>query len=195
MIRGPTEQEEAAIVGFFDGMRKTLAKRVVGDQALVVIEEQGAVGDDGITAVRLLVALASPATMALPEALRVDATGGTWGGLVIGELEEDEDGLLYFTLDIQGAVAVGRLTDVQSVRVTERSARLVLYRRPVLGSSVEGFDPRLNRGDACIIRNPRSEAIAIGEVVGRFKGNRPAVNVLHDLGTYLRDQTERAKGP
>jgi ribosome biogenesis protein Nip4 len=76
----------------------------------------------------------------------------------------------------------------QTVRVSEQATRVFLYGKPILGDSVKSFDPRLNPGDVCIVSNPRWEAIGLGEVMGRFKGDRPAVRAVHDLGTYLRDQ-------
>jgi len=160
------------VVAFFDAVEEGLAAKVMGINGLVVCERDGAAH----------ACLASPDIVALGAQLRDDAGAA---GLAIGTMEGDG-----FHLDLQGAVLMARHTNAQTVRVTEHSARLALYGRNVLGESVEWHDSSLEKGDACIITNPRGEAMGIGVVVGSFKGPREAVRPVHDLGTYLRDQDE-----
>ncbi|MEA3191555.1 MAG: ribosome subunit biosis protein [Thermoplasmata archaeon] len=171
-MRPAEPAEESAVVDFLEGMEEGLAARVLAGLRLGVVER------DGVT----FVALRSREMDALPAAL---LDGADAGGLPIGTLEDGG-----FHLDLQGAVQVARFTKAQSVRVTEHAARLFLYGRNILGDSVEWHDRALEKGDACIVANPRGEALGIGVVVGSFKGNREAVQPVHDLGTYLRDQDE-----
>lgn len=171
-MRRPTLEEEDAIVGFFDAMERGLAAKVVGPNDLAVVERDG----------NRFVCLVGSSLHGLPEAV---SAGADAAGLPIGTLEDGA-----FHLDLQGAVLLARKTERQSVRVTEHAARLFLYGRNVLGDSVERHDPRLERGDACIVVNPRGEAMGLGVVVGPFRGGREAVKPVVDLGTYLRDQDE-----
>lgn len=171
-MRRPTVAEEEAIAGFFEAMERGLAAKVVGLDDLAIVERDG----------NQFVCLAGSGLHGLPPGL---LEGCDAAGLPIGTLEGGA-----FHLDLQGAVRLARRTERQTVRVTEHAARLFLYGRNVLGDSVERHDPRLERGDACIVTNPRGEAMGIGVVVGPFKGGREAVKPVVDLGTYLRDQDE-----
>ncbi|HUR62963.1 MAG TPA: hypothetical protein VM241_00625 [Candidatus Thermoplasmatota archaeon] len=171
-MRRPTFDEETAVLGFFEAMEKGLAARILGLNDLAVVERDG----------NQFVCLVGSSLHGLPEAL---LEGCDAAGLPIGTLERGA-----FHLDLQGAVLLARKTERQTVRVTEHAARLFLYGRNVLGDSVERHDPRLERDDACIVVNPRGEAMGIGVVVGPFKGGRESVKPVIDLGTYLRDQDE-----
>ncbi|HUR60806.1 MAG TPA: hypothetical protein VM286_00375 [Candidatus Thermoplasmatota archaeon] len=175
-MRRPTFDEETSVLGFFEAMEKGLSSRIVGLHDLAIVER------DGLR----FVCLAGSALHGLPPEL---LAGCDAAGLPIGTLEQGE-----FHLDLQGAVLLARRTERQTVRVTEHAARLFLYGRNVLGDSVERHDPRLERDDACIVTNPRGEAMGIGVVVGGFKGGREAVKPVVDLGTYLRDQDEGGVG-
>lgn len=124
------------------------------------------------------VVLVDGGVLAMPEALRQGATGG----LQVGVLADG------FALDLQGAVVMARETRRQAIRVNEKATRLFLYGRDILGTSILEFDPSLQRGDHCIVTNPRREALGIGRVVGNFKAPRSAVEAVHDLGSYLRDE-------
>ena len=170
-MRAASAQEEQAVLGFFEGMETGLSARIVGRHALAVTER------DGVP----FACLATPELLALPAAL---LEGAESGGLVLGTLEDG------FHLDLQGAVLAARHSKAQTVRVSEHAARLFLYGRNVLGDSVDWADRSLERVDACIVCNPRGEAVGIGVVVGNLKGPREAVRPVHDLGTYLRDQDE-----
>jgi len=172
MVRAATPEEAEAVRGFLDAMDRGLAEKVIGPYVLGVAER------DGVSFVVLL----SHDVLALPPNL---AAGAEAGGLPIGTLEDGA-----FHLDLQGAVLAARHTDAQTVRVTEHAARLFLYGRNVLASSIERHDPSLERGDACIVTNPRGEALGIGVVVGSLRGEREAVRPVADLGTYLRDQDD-----
>lgn len=169
-VRYADPEEVDAVVGFLEGVARRLAQRVIGDRAIGVLDERDPPR----------VVLLSPGLDRLPTDLVADSHAG---GLPIGTLE---DGV--FRLDLQGAVLLARHTEVQGVRVREKAARLFLYGRDILGDSVLRADRRLQNGDACVVLNPRGEALGIGEVVGGFKGLRPAVRPLHDLGVYLREQ-------
>ncbi len=171
-MRAATDAETAATIAFFEAVEPELAGKIIGINRVVVCVREGIA----------FACLASPDVLALPPEL-VAAAGAA--GLPIGTLEDDG-----FHLDLQGAVLMARHTKAQTVRVTEHSARLFLYSRNVLGDSIEWRDPELELGDACIVTSPRGEAMGIGIVVGSFKGAREAVRPVHDLGTYLRDQTE-----
>ncbi|HLF15977.1 MAG TPA: hypothetical protein VI796_00890 [Candidatus Thermoplasmatota archaeon] len=164
-MRPATASEAAAARDAFEMFERGLAAKVLGGGALGVVERDG---------IRFAV-LASPELVGLPEPLRLGAEAA---GLPIGVL--------------QGAVLVARHTRAGTVQVSEHSARLVLYGRNVLGNSVEWHDGRLRKGDPCIVTDPRGDAMAIGTVVGSFKGRTAAVRPAHDLGTYLRDQDEGA---
>ncbi|MCA1811677.1 MAG: hypothetical protein LC623_06660 [Halobacteriales archaeon] len=169
-MRRPTLDEETAVLGFFEAMERGLAAKVLGLNDLAIVERDG----------NQFVCLAGSSLHGLPPGL---LEGCDAAGLPIGTLERGG-----FHLDLQGAVLLARKTERQTVRVTEHAARLFLYGRNVLGDSVERHDPRLERDDACIVTNPRGEAMGIGVVVGPFKGGREAVKPVIDLGTYLRDQ-------
>lgn len=171
-MRLATDAEEAACRGFLEAVEEGLAEKVIGIHRLAAVER------DGVT----FCVMVTPAVAQLPNELIVDASAS---GLPIGTLERGE-----FHLDLQGAVLMARHTRKQTVRVTEHASRLFLYGRNILGDSVEYHDPELEQDDACIVTNPRGEAVGIGVVVGSFKGSREAVRPVHDLGTYLRDQDE-----
>lgn len=168
-MRQPTYDEETVVLGFFEAAQKGLAKKVQGGRDLAILDHE-----DG-----RIVTLVHPHVWTLPEDLWSDADGG----LRIGTLEEDG-----FALDLQGAVRWAAQTDKQTVRVSEKATRLWLYGRNILGISVERYSHGLGRGDGCIVVNPRGEALGIGQVVGGFKGKGEAVEAVHDLGQYLRDQ-------
>jgi hypothetical protein len=164
--------EEAAAVDFLEGLERGLSAKVLAGLRLGVVER------DGIT----FLVLRSREMDALPPAL---LDGADAGGLPIGTYEDGG-----FHLDLQGAVTVARFTRSQQVRVSEHASRLFLYGRRILGDSVLWHDNSLERGDACVVANPRGEGLGIGVVVGNFKGGKEAVEPVHDLGTYLRDQDE-----
>lgn len=168
-MRQPTYDEETEILGFFEAAEKGLARRVVGNLQLAIDDVE-----DG-----RVVSLVPAAMWDLPE----DVVGGAQAALRIGTLEAEG-----FALDLQGAMLWARHSIAQVVRVTEKASRLWLYGRNILGISIERADRRLKPGEACIIVNPRGEALGIGEVVGNFKGRGEAVHPVHDLGQYLRDQ-------
>lgn len=170
----PAERaHETEVLAFYEGMESGLADRLAGRHRIAQVERDGV----------LFACLVTPEVLALPAALLDGAEGG---GLPLGVLEEDA-----FHLDLQGAVLAARHSKRQTVRVTEHAARLFLYGRNVLGESVDWADPGLERGDACIVCNPRGEAMGIGMVVGSLSGGRgESIKPVHDLGSYLRDQDE-----
>lgn len=170
-MRAATADEEQTVLGFFEGMETGLSARVAGRHALGVVER------DGVP----YAVLATPEALALPAAL---LEGALSGGLVVGTLEDG------FHLDLQGAVLAAAHSKSQTIRLTEHATRLFLYGRKVLGDSITWADRRLQKGDACIVCDPRGEALGLGLVVGSLKGPREAVQPIHDLGTYLRDQDE-----
>ncbi len=169
-MRAATEAEGAAAVAFFESVEEGLAAKVMGVTRFAVCDR------DGVA----FACLVSPDVLSLPQDLQ---EGAGAAGLPVGTLEDGE-----FRLDLQGAVLMARHTKGQTVRVTEHAARLFLYGRNILGDSVEWHDTSLETGAACIVTNPRGEAVGIGVVVGSFKGGRESVRPVHDLGTYLRDQ-------
>ena len=171
-MREANAEEGEAVTDFFEGMEPGLYDRVVHGHRLAVVER------DGIP----FVVLATDMALRLPAPV---LEGADAGGLPIGTLEGGS-----FHLDLQGAVLAARHTKSQCVRVTEQASRLFLYGRNILGISIEQHDPSLERGDACIVTNPRGEALGLGVVVGSLKGPREAVRPVVDLGTYLRDQDE-----
>ncbi|MES2154972.1 MAG: hypothetical protein V4510_07540 [bacterium] len=171
-MRPATQAETDAAIAFLESVDEGLAAKVMGVQRLAVCDRDGGA----------YACLVSPDVLELPAALR-DTAGAA--GLPIGTLEGTD-----FHLDLQGAVLMARHTKSQTVRVTEHASRLFLYGRNILGESVEWHDASLEAGAACIVTNPRGEAVGIGVVVGSFKGPREAVRPVHDLGTYLRDQGE-----
>ncbi len=180
MIRGLEGFEEAAVRSFLDGVEDHLDDKLIGKLELVVEES-----DDPDGPGERVVCLASPDLLKLPLELLLDAAHA---GLPIGELEQDNTDT-WFTLDLQGATLLAARTRSQTIRVKERSAHLFLYGRDILGDSVLWYDGRLKPGDACVVCSPRGEALGIGAVVGRFKGQRSAVRPIHDLGSYLRDES------
>lgn len=167
----PADAEAAR--AFFDGLDAGLAARVVGRHGLAVVERDGA----------RWACLATRELLALPKEL---LAGAEAGGLPLGTLDDNA-----FRIDLQGGFLAARHTRNQTVRVNEHASQLFLYGRNVLGDSVEWHDGTLEKGDACIVTNPRGEGIGIGRVVGSFKGTRAAVSPLHDLGAYLRDEGGR----
>lgn len=168
-MREPTYDEETEILGVFEAAEKGLSRRILGERSLAIHDVE-----DG-----RIVSVVAKDVWDLPEELWMDSPGG----LRIGTLEEDG-----FALDLQGAALWAEHSIAQVVRVAEKAARLWLYGRNILGGSIEKADRRLRPGDACIIVNPRGEALGIGEVVGALKGKGEAVHPVHDLGQYLRDQ-------
>jgi NOL1/NOP2/fmu family ribosome biogenesis protein len=171
-MRAATPEEEDIVVGFFEGMEEGLWGRVARRHRLAVAER------DGVP----FAVLVTPALLELPADL---LAGADAGGLPVGTLQDGE-----FHLDLQGAVLLSPHTQAQTVRITEHAARLFLYGRNVLGTSIERHDPSLEKGDACVVANPRGEALGIGVVVGSMKGPREAVKPVADLGMYLREQTD-----
>ncbi len=165
-MREPTYDEETAILGFFEAASKGMARKITGRLTLAVHDE--------------VVYLVPKSAWGLPPEILEEASP-TYR---IGSLEPEG-----FALDLQGAVLWARASKAQIVRVTEKAARIFLYGKNILGTSVENYARGLDRGDACIVVNPRGEALGIGEVVGSFKGKREAVTPIHDLGEYLRDQS------
>jgi NOL1/NOP2/fmu family ribosome biogenesis protein len=171
-MRPATREEADAVVAFFEGVHSGITDKVFAGMEPAIVERDGA----------LLVCLASPESFQLPPEL---LDGAVAAGLPIGVLE---DGV--FRLDLQGALLMANFTSNQCVKVNEHAARLFLYSRDVLGDSVLSADPSVKPGDACIVTNVRGEGLGIGEVVGNFKGSKSAVRSVHDLGSYLRDQTQ-----
>ena len=171
-IRNTTHDEATEVLAFFEGMETGLSARIGGEYDLIVVQR------DGIP----FAAMATHQLLQLPKEV---IAGAHTAGLPLGVLEDGS-----FHLDLQGAVLAARHSKAQTIRVTEHAARLFLYGRNVLSESVDWADPKLDKGDACIVCNPRGEAMGIGVVVGNFKGTGEAVRPVHDLGTYLRDQDE-----
>lgn len=166
---------EALALGFFDGLETGLGDRVAGRHRMIAVDR------DGIQFANLV----TPEILALPADLLADADSI---GLPLGVLEDGS-----FHLDLQGAVLASRYTKSQTLRVTEHASRLFLYGRNVLAESIDWADPDLSRGDACIVCNPRGEAMGLGIVTGPLKGKGEAVRPVQDLGAYLRDQDEGAE--
>ncbi len=167
-MRRATQEEEAVVRQHLEAVEKTLFRRFMGDRRLACVDRE-----DHIDLV-----LVDKAIFDLP----AEILDGAEGGLKIGTLDEG------FMFDLQGAVIFARETRAQTVTVHEKVAHLFLYGRDVLSQSVLAFDKTLHAGDHCIVTNPRHEALGIGLVVGRFKGSGRAVEPVHDLGSYLRDQ-------
>lgn len=170
MLRYPMPEEREAVERFFDSLERGLAAKVIHGHELAIVDAEGA----------RFVVLTSKATLGLPAVLLETCDAA---GLALGSITP-----AGFQLDLQGAVLAARHTLRQTARVTEHAARLFLYGRNLLGESVTHCDDRLERGDACIVTNPRNEAMGLGTVVGKLKGVGEAVRPIHDLGTYLRDQ-------
>lgn len=172
-MRPASRDDATEVMAFYEGLDSGLWDRAAGRHALAVVER------DGIRFANL----ATPELLRLPPELVEGAEGG---GLPLGVLEDGR-----FHLDLQGAVLAARHSKRQTVRVREHAARLFLYGRNVLGESIEWADPGLERGDACIVCNPRGEAMGIGMVVGSLTGGRgESIRPVHDLGAYLREQDE-----
>ncbi len=168
-MRRATQEEEGVVREMLEAIEKTLFRRFMGDRRLVCVDREDSVD----------VVLVDKAFFTLPEEVRE----GSEGGLRIGTLQEEG-----FAFDLQGAVIFARETRRQTITVHEKVAHLFLYGRDVLSQSILAFDKSLKAGDHCIVLNPRHEALGIGLVVGRFKGSGRAVEPVHDLGSYLRDQ-------
>jgi NOL1/NOP2/fmu family ribosome biogenesis protein len=166
-MRWLTDDEAKKLVRFLDGFEDALGARIIGEKEL-------AIDDDGN------VSLCSQDLRVLPDEFLAETPHM---GLRIGQLTR-----MGFTLDLQGAVLLGTYTRKQCIKVTDKASHLFQYGRAIFGDSIKNYDPRLNRGDACIVCNQRWEPIGLGRVLGRFKGNHPAVDPIHDLGSYLRDQ-------
>lgn len=164
--------DETEVLAFFEGLDAGLADRVTGRHRLAIVEREGIAFAN----------LATPEALGLPPEVLAGAEGG---GLTIGVLEDGR-----FHLDLQGAVLAARHTKRQTIRITEHAARLFLYGRNVLAESIDWADPGLSKGDACIVCNPRGEAMGLGIVTGSLKGRGEAVRPVQDLGAYLRDQDE-----
>jgi ribosome biogenesis protein Nip4 len=171
-IRNATHDEATEVLAFYEGMETGLSARIGGNHDLIITER------DGIP----FASMATHQLMMLPQEL---LHGAVAAGLPLGVLDDGR-----FHLDLQGAYLASRHSKAQTLRVTEHAARLFLYGRNVLAESILWADPSLDKGDACIVCNPRGEAMGIGTVVGSFKGKGEAVHPVHDLGTYLRDQDE-----
>lgn len=171
-VRPASRDEETEVLAFYEGLDGGLADRVTGRHRIAAVER------DGITFANLV----TPEALALPAEV---LAGAVAAGLPLGVLEDDR-----FHLDLQGAVLAARHTKHQTVRVTEHAARLFLYGRNVLAESIDWADPGLAKGDACIVCNPRGEAMGIGMVSGSLKGRGEAIRPVHDLGAYLREQDE-----
>ena len=172
-VRVADRDSETNVLAFFEGLEGGLSDRVAGRHRLAIVER------DGIAFANLV----TPEVLKLPADLLQGSEGA---GLPLGVLEDGA-----FHLDLQGAVLAARHTKHQTVRVTEHAARLFLYGRNVLGESIDWADPGVQRGDACIVCNPRGEAMGLGIVVGSLTGGRgESIKPVQDLGTYLRDQDE-----
>ena len=171
-IRNTTDDEATEVLAFFESMETGLSARVGGEHDLIITER------DGVP----FACIATHQLLQLPKEL---IQGAASAGLPIGVVEDGR-----FHLDLQGAYLSSVHSKAQTLRVTEHAARLFLYGRNVLAESVDWADPSLDKGDACIVCNPRGEAMGIGTVVGSLKGKGEAVHPVHDLGTYLRDQDE-----
>lgn len=170
MIRIMSNEEAKAVAAFFDGWQNGLASEVLAVDELAVVDRDGAQA----------VVLMSPDLLDLPEDL---LASGDHAGLRIGSLEDG-----HFALDLQGAMLAAAHTRRLVVRVSQKAAQMFAYGKDILGPSVSSFDPRLNAGDACVVCDPRWEAVGIGEVMGSFKGKGAVVAAVHDVGAYLRDQ-------
>lgn len=168
-MRRAMGEEEAIVRDSLNAVDRDLYERFCSGKSLAVVDD-----DEGP-----IMVLVDEEVFGLPEELLYDA----YGGLPIGRLTEDG-----FAFELQGAVIFARETRKQTVTVQELASHHFLYGKDVFGENILGFDPTLKTGEHCIVTNPRHEAIGIGLVVGRFKGNRPAVQSIHDLGSYLRDQ-------
>lgn len=178
-VRDCTHDEATETLAFFEGLETGLSARVGGEHDLIVVERDG-------------IPFACMATHQLLQLPRDLIEGAESAGLPLGVLEDGK-----FHLDLQGAYLSSVHSKAQTLRVTEHAARLFLYGRNVLVESVLWADPSLDKGDSCIVCNPRGEAMGIGTVVGslkasagNLKGAKEAVRPVHDLGTYLRDQDE-----
>ncbi len=173
MSRPATAAEANTVMHWFNAIDSGLADHVLTHHNLIVTDRDGT----------LIVSLASPHLQQAPISdLLPDAVAV---GLAIGTLEEGD-----FHLDLQGAVLLAKHTHHLTARINEKATRLFLYSRDVLGTSILNAPRGVRRGEACIVTNPRREALGIAEVVGNFKGGQPALRPIHDLGAYLREQDQ-----
>lgn len=171
MIRPADDSESRKVFSFFEEFASGSSQELFDEFDIWVVEEDNALG--------VLMITMDMRDMPI-DVLRA----AEHGGMRIGTLEGDD-----FHLDLQGAMLLASVSRDMSVRVNEQAARMYLYGKDVLGESVLSWPRGLGTGDACIVVNPRWEALGIGEIVMRgAKGQRPAVSPVHDLGTYLRDQ-------
>ncbi len=169
-IRAATDEETLDITGFFEGIEHGSSQTLFAEHDFWIVDRDG---ERTVTA----------ASMDLAELPIEVLAGSDHIGLRIGTLEDDG-----FRMDLQAAVLLSEVSRRQTVRVNEHAARLFLYGKQILGSSVLSHAQGVRYGDACIVVNPRWEALGIGEVIGPFRGKGPAVDPIYDLGTYLRDQ-------
>lgn len=170
-VRIATSDESRRVFAFFEEFSEGSSQDLFADQDVWIHETDGDWG----------VCIASMDLADLPEDVVATADHV---GLRIGTLEGED-----FHLDLQGALMLGSVSRDISVRVNEKASRMFLYGKDVLGESVVSWPRGVGTGDACIVVNPRWEAIGIGVVAARgAKGMHPAINPVHDLGTYLRDQ-------
>ncbi len=184
MIEPANAEQLRALERALNGVEKGLAGRIIAQCDVVAYETPDrSVPDDSEgeeAGPEYTLALVSPEAAELPPGILADAVAA---GLPLGAV--DAEG---FGVDLQGAVLWADATKAGTVRVTERAARLFLYGRHILGRSVLWYDGQLRVGDTCVVCDPRGDALGLGTVVGRFKGDREAVRSAHDLGAYLRDQ-------
>jgi len=176
-VRIATDSESRTVFGFFEEVAPGSTKELFDDSDVWIVDQ-----DDGGR-------VAAIATMDLASLPNDVIATGDHVGLRIGSLEGND-----FHLDLQGAVLLASVSRELSVRVNEQAARMWSYGKDILGDSVLWWPKSLRPGDACIVVNARWEAIGIGRIIGRGKGQtRPVVSPVHDIGTYLRDQS--ASGP
>lgn len=168
-VRRATATEANTVFGFFEEMAAGATQDIFGTSDIWVVEDDG-----------MVVTMASVDLADLPEDVVAVADHI---GLRIGTMEG-----MDFHLDLQGAVLLATVSRSMTVRVSEQAARMWLYGKDILGDSVLSWPKKVGPGDACIVVNPRWEAIGIGEVLEKGKGQRPVIRPVHDLGTYLRDQ-------
>lgn len=170
-IRPADDGEARTVFAFFEEFAPGSSKDLFDDFDVWIVEDEGT---DVVTV----------ATMDLAELPAEIIEHGDHVGLRIGTFEHGD-----FHLDLQGATLLAGVTRSLSLRVNEQAARMWLYGHDILGDSVLQWPKGIGIGDACIVVNARWEAIGIGESLGRSKGQRPVVTPIHDLGTYLRDQS------
>lgn len=169
-IRAADDDQTRLVTGFFEEMAPGSSAELFEDHDFWIVDRDGTD----------VVCAASMDLAELPIEILQDSDHI---GLRLGTIEGDD-----FHMDLQAAVLLSSVARAQYVRVSEHAARMFVYGKDILGSSVVSYARGLRNGDACIVVNPRWEALGIGEVVGAFKGKFPAVEPIADLGTYLRDQ-------